>query len=748
MYYFGLHIVDIAIVLVFLVALLWVGVYSARSVKHETDFYLGGRSFGKLLQFFMSFGRMTDPNGAEMITSEVFRQGVGGVWIGLQTLFITPFYWFMTTWFRRVRLVTMADLFIDRFNSRTLATSYTLFNIVMALLGLGLGNMVAFKVASAMITKPPEIWTVAERQVVEGYGQFKELKSQYEAGKLPANMKERYAELKDRNSRGELKSFVSYLRPLPFYLAYTVIVGIYITFGGLKAVALSDVLQGLLIFAFTICMIGMGLAQVGGFAGLHATVPEHMFHQFGTVATSDYAWYSILAIFVTSLIQIFGLMGNMSGAGSARNESSARFGMISGAFTKRMLIVAWAFCGLIALALFPQGLSDPDHAWGAMAHKLLLPGMMGLLMAGMLVGHMPSAGIQSISVSALLVRNVYQMLVIGRTQQHYLRVGKVAVIAVLAAGVLMSAFFSGVITLITTLITFNAFFGAVVLLMFFWRKLTARAILWSLVLWVLVIGIAPWTVPHIEALRRDPSLLRQTHERTTEVFTAATRADVAAGLAREAGQSIWKTRIIPPSSIFFDSVARVDSQVKDSPLEGVGRFNVETYLLSLLGVPLEGCNKAGLVACRWAVDGVLPFVMLISLSFVTGRARSGVGAGALREAAASTPHGGEGSISVAAAGDGRGGGDCEISAADAEQLRVDRFFARLKTPVGATPEEEERAVALTNADPHRFDHLKLFPRSNWEFTRWTRQDVFGFLACWGIVLGILGVLWLVLKIGA
>ena len=55
--------------------------------------------------------------------SLVYRQGASGVWHALQTLFMNPYYWFMNLWFRRVRLVTVADLFEDRFG--TLRRSFT-----------------------------------------------------------------------------------------------------------------------------------------------------------------------------------------------------------------------------------------------------------------------------------------------------------------------------------------------------------------------------------------------------------------------------------------------------------------------------------------------------------------------------------------------------------------------------------------------------------------------------------------------
>jgi solute:Na+ symporter, SSS family len=56
-------------------------------------------------------------------------------------------------------------------------------------------------------------------------------------------------------------------------------------------------------------------------------------------------------------------------------------------------------------------------------------------------------------------------------------------------------------------------------------------------------------------------------------------------------------------------------------------------------------------------------------------------------------------------------------------------------------------MALSNAKPDRFDYQKLFPNSDWEFTRWTRVDLGGFAGCWLVALAILGILWLMLNLG-
>ena len=77
---------------------------------------------------------------------------------------------------------------------------------------------------------------------------------------------------------------------------------------------------------------------------------------------------------------------------------------------------------------------------------------------------------------------------------------------------------------------------------------------------------------------------------------------------------------------------------------------------------------------RWAFDGLFPFIALIVFSLLT------------------KPD---------------------------ELERADRFFAKMRTPVAPTPELDQQEVQLSYQMPHRFDHKKILPGSNWQFTRWT-----------------------------
>src|SRR5438874_9561513 len=138
------------------------------------------------------------------MASEVFRQGVGGMWLSLQTLFITPFFWFTQPWYRRARVVTMADLFVDRFNSKGLASAYAGFNVVVALLLLGVGNRGSYEVAAAMVVKPESAYTRADQERVAGFQEYQSLKTQQQAGTLPTALLQRREALDNRARRGDL----------------------------------------------------------------------------------------------------------------------------------------------------------------------------------------------------------------------------------------------------------------------------------------------------------------------------------------------------------------------------------------------------------------------------------------------------------------------------------------------------------------------------------------------------------------
>jgi SSS family solute:Na+ symporter len=593
----------------------------------------------------------------------------------------------------------MADFFVDRFNSKLLATCYAAFNIFIALFTMGVGNVAAYKVASAMVLKPESAYTAQDKQELADYKEYLSLKAKVDAGTLSPES-EPFKTLLGQSNAGLLQSSISYIRPVPFYLGYSLVVCIYISLGGLKAAVITNAVQGLLVIVMSILIIPIGLAELHGFSGLHRAVPEYKF-----LLTSDATWYSVAIIVLGSMLQVIGIMHNMSTGGSAKNEDAARWGMLSGGFTKRLVIVAWIFCGLLAVGLLSgkNALSDPDYAWGALSIRLLPQGLMGLMLSGMLLGHMPTVGVNAVVVSGLITRNLYQPLVKDRSESHYLRIGQLSVIIVMASAILFALMFSDLFKMWEFMIRYGIYFGVAIWLMLFWRRVTGAGVMAGFIVWVIGIVVLPMTLGYIEYLRTAPALLTLTEPYSDSTLAGATAADVAAGRADHEGQAIQAQRFHLPVAVYFDKVVKSNPQDPGSPLEGFGRFNIELYTLHLLGLPVTHLHAAGLTTWNWLFDTFMPFIVIMFVSLVT-------------------------------------------NAGDA--LRADRFYAKMRTPVGATPEIDRQEIEESNQDPHRFDHKKLFPSSQWQFAKWTKKDFYGFFGCCLIAAAIMSFLWGVLTLGS
>ena len=223
---FGLHVLDFAIVLVFVLFVLWLGWRASRKTKTTEDFYVAGRRLGKFYQFFLNLGTSTNADQAIVVSREVYRQGIGGMWIQYLVLFLTPFYWFTTAFFRRVRLVTIGDFFTERFKSKFLGAAFAIFTLFMAFLGNGVGYMVAAKTMMALTPKPVEKYTVQEKQSVDLFNEYRALEAKADKVALEPVEAARLAELGERQKKGELKAFISYTDSVSIYLIYTVIVAI------------------------------------------------------------------------------------------------------------------------------------------------------------------------------------------------------------------------------------------------------------------------------------------------------------------------------------------------------------------------------------------------------------------------------------------------------------------------------------------------------------------------------------------
>ena len=699
----GLHIIDVIIIGVYFIVLIWIGKRLQERMKSREDYFLAGRRMGKFYQFFLSFGSSTDASQAAAVSREIYRQGIAGMWIQYLVLFLTPFYWFTAMLLRRVRLMTLGDLFTERFESRFLGGAFAVFTIFMALIGSAVGYMVAAKTFMALTPKPPNEYTAEERLSVKQYQEYRTLRALYQAGQLPEESLERYETLKSLDNQGKLQAFVSYVKPIYFYLVYGGLVCIYVVLGGFAAAAATDALQGILMIFFSALLIPFGLAAVGGFKGLHAVVPEHMFWLFGTETLSEYAWYTIVAMAFANLVSIVAVASGIHVSGSAVNENTARFGLIGGMMFKRIMMIFWALAGLIAIGLYAGELNDPDLIWGYMTHQLLGPGFVGIMMVGVLAANMSTLDAQSVALSALFVNQVYRPLFPDKTEQHYILVSRIVIVVMILGGIGMALYIKNLLELFKYFISMPAIFGAPIWLAFMWRRLTRAAVIIQIVVSFIIMAVLPNLFQTLEWTRSHPALLQETRERKMVIETRALKEDVDAGRADYIGQKIQKQRVVAPYPIFFEKIARENPEDPTSKRIGIGRFNAELWILSWFGVDFTGFTKAQLVAVRFLFDGLFPILLLIVLSYLTPPNRKEV---------------------------------------------LDYFYAKIHTPVQPTPEADQRAIEENAQNMAKFNHRLLFPNTSLEIHKPGKMDVYGFFGTWILVGLVILILWLVVNIGA
>jgi Na+/proline symporter len=680
---FGLHPADYIVIGLYIAAMVWIGRVTAGGVRKQSDYFLAGRKLGGGLQFFLNFGNMTDASGAAKTSSFVYGQGVGGVWMSMQLLFMTPYYWFMNAWFRRSRLTTVADLFTDRFGNKTLATIYACMTLLTGIVVIGGSYLVSYKILGAIVTKPPAAYTGADRRMIEDYNEFVRLDADFQNDRLDDAQRDRHARLKQLHDRGGIQSFVSYIKPLPLYFFMAVVVALYLVAGGMAAAAISDAVQGLLIIAFSVMFIPFGLAKLGGISAMHAKLPDRMLEVFGAGGSTEFAWYSVLAILLITFVQVHSVYGNMSVAGSARDERAASLGAVTGGMTKRLMTIAWCFCGLLAFALFGNNLSDADMVWGELSRTLLGPGFLGLMLVGVVAAEMSTVSCMGMSLSALFVRNIYLVLFPARTEAQGLRMGRLVIFVALLGGIGVATLFTDILSLAKVTLTLGVSFGATIWLIFKWRRITHAGALAGVSASLLLIVFIPFAVALAPGLRDLPALHKTTIGRRVETAGAG-------------------ATVIPARPLFFERVTGIDPARPELGKRGHGRFNFELYIISAADADLTRLGPAQLLALMYVFDALAPFALIMFFSLLTR---------------------------------------------ENDPARAARFYAKMRVRVLPGPAADAGAVARAVENPGAGAAIKLFPKSNWEFYKWTRADAIAFPLCCAAALAVLALFALVLRLG-
>ncbi|MEV4717656.1 sodium:solute symporter family protein [Micromonospora noduli] len=281
----------------------------------------------------------------------------------------------------------------------------------------------------------------------------------------------------------------------------------YITIGGLSGAIYNEVLQFFVILAGLIPVTVIGLVKVGGWNGLMDAVGDTKLGEAGLHAWQDTGstanplgahWIGI--VFGLGFVLSFGYwttnFAEVQRALSAKNMSAARRTPIIAAYPKLFIPLVTVIPGLVALVTVKglgaeSGDLQYNNAIPLLMRDLLPNGVLGVAVTGLLASFMAGMAANVSGFNTVFTYDIWQAYIRrDRSDEYYLRVGRWATVAAVVIGIgtaFIAAGFSNIMNYIQALFSvFNAPLFATFIIGMFWKRMTALAGFWSLLLGTLV----------------------------------------------------------------------------------------------------------------------------------------------------------------------------------------------------------------------------------------------------------------------
>jgi solute:Na+ symporter, SSS family len=408
-----LHPVDIAVLIVYLAAMVAIGIAVVRRASRSLDdYFLAGNTLPWYVLGMSNASAMFDITGTMWLVYNLFVYGMKGIWL--------PWLWptfnqiflmmYLSVWIRRSNVLTGAEWITSRFGSGRGAELSRLIVVVFALVSVV--GFIAYD--------------------FQGMGKFT-------ASFLPWDL--------SANTYGVI------------IMAVTLV---YVLLGGMISVVLTDVAQFVIMTLCSLAIAWIAVTQVSA-ADLQAIVPAGWLNPFfGWRLHLDWSaliptlqnniasdGYSIFGLFFIAML-FKGLLVSIAGpapnydmqrilAAKSPREASLMSGVVSAALLPRW----WMIGGITVLALRFLGpefrhMSTPDFEmvlpW--VIREKIPTGLLGLLLAGLLAAFMSTFSATVNAGGAYLVNDLYKRYIRRQaSQRHYVAASWIAQILILALGV-------------------------------------------------------------------------------------------------------------------------------------------------------------------------------------------------------------------------------------------------------------------------------------------------------------------------
>ena len=364
MEFLGLHYAIWVVLILYFAGMLLMGWWSKRGIKNQEGYLLGNRRFGWPMMVMHAFGAGTHPGNVAGVMSQAVESGASSIWVSWMWLFGTPFYWIIAPVVRRMRCLTMADFFRERFGKAA-----SILYIVVASVG-----MVVF-LAGVML---------ATTRTVQGV-----------MGKASGADSEMW-----------------------FFGILVVTTGVFIVYsywGGIVAAIRTDMIQGLMIIALSIIAIPavLKLQDVNGMSGMRETLAAQEGNLLGLFDPKQFSLLTVLLLSINAPLTALAFPHLMSVCGAGRTEWEGRVGFTYGNMLKRVCTIGWCVLGLCWLVhLINSGSAiSKDAAFGDAIRGLLRPELQGVMLACVMAAAMSSGDAVQVTVAGLFSQNIYRVYV-------------------------------------------------------------------------------------------------------------------------------------------------------------------------------------------------------------------------------------------------------------------------------------------------------------------------------------------------
>ena len=308
--------------------------------------------------------------------------------------------------------------------------------------------------------------------------------------------------------------FFEFLLGIPFWygaLGLILLTAIFTVFGGMKGVMTLSSIQTPILIIGSFLVLFLGLATLGGgsigagwsnmmdfCSQLHDGYgTTHMFHwEEGDPMYHEYpGWVVFLGASIigfwywcTDQHIVQRVLGQRKGEANEEVIKRARRGTIAAGYFKVLPVFMFLIPGMVAAALASRGdfvMDNTDAAFALMVKNVLPAGVKGIVTIGFVCALVASLAAFFNSCVTLFTEDFYKPMKPGKTEEHYVLVGRIATVVVVILGLIWMPVMMSMDTLYSYLQNIQSLLAPAMVAVFalgiFSKKITPLAGQWGLI---------------------------------------------------------------------------------------------------------------------------------------------------------------------------------------------------------------------------------------------------------------------------